>query len=97
MTVDEVVQMAASRTTDPSGYLASFVFRQSGTTGHIEARLDKSDGISPNLWKVMWTAHWRSDRGQEQRDTSADLKSLLDRFGAVDLHPSSAKSLDDVD
>jgi hypothetical protein len=96
MTVDEVLQTVAARTTDHSGHIASFVFRQYGAVGHIEARLDKSGGASPNLWKIVWTVHWRSDRGQEQRDSSTDLKTILARFGRVDLRDSSAESLDDA-
>jgi len=96
MTVDEVLQMVATRTTDQSGYIANFVFRTNAAVGHVEARLDKSAGPSPNLWKIGWIVHWRSDRGQEQRDSSTDLKSLLARFGPVDLRESSAQSLDEV-
>src|ERR1700722_5439203 len=96
MTVDELLQMVATRTTDKSGYIANFVFRTDAAIGHVEARLDKSPGPSPNLWKIVWVVPWRSDRGQEQRDSSTDLKSLLARFGLVDLRESSAKSLDEA-
>ncbi len=96
MTVNDVIQMVTTRTTDPSGHIASFVFHTVEATGFVQSQLDKSGGPSPNLWKIVWTVHWRSGRGQEQRDSSPDLKSLLTRFGRIDLEETSCESLDDL-
>jgi hypothetical protein len=96
MTIAEVEQVIASKTTDASGHIANFTFRKSGTIAHLEARLDKSGGKSPALWRIVWNLHWRSDRGQEQRDSSPDLKALLKQFGPVDLNATSARALDEL-
>jgi len=96
MTVDEAIAMTTQLTTDRSGHLASFVFRSGQTVGYVEARLDKSGGKSPALWRVLWTVHTRSAAGQEYRDSSTDPASLLSRFGAIDLKKTTAKSLDEV-
>jgi len=96
MTVDDVIQMAATRTTDQSGHIGCFVFRTKEATGHIRAQLDKGGGPTPNFWKIGWTVHWRSSQGQEQRDSSSDLKSLLIRFGRLDLEETAAESFDDL-
>jgi len=96
MTLNEVIQMVVARTTDQEGHIATFVFHSPGYVGHVDARLDKSAGLSMNLWKIIWTVHWRSDRGQEQRDSSTDVRSLLSRFGHVELRQTSAEMLDDL-
>jgi hypothetical protein len=96
MTVEEVEQSIASRTTDQSGHVGSFTFKKSGTVAYLEARLDKSAGKSPALWRIVWDLHSRSDRGQEHRDTSPNLASLLARFGPVDIQSTPAESLEEL-
>src|SRR5262245_43414033 len=96
MTIDEVEQSIANKTTDAQGHIGSFAFTKDGVVAYLEARLDKSGGKSTALWRVVWSVHWRSNRGQEHRDTSADLRTLLAHFGPIDLQSTPAESLDEL-
>lgn len=96
MTVEDALRFIGNATTDDIGHIASFVFNKAGTLGHLQARLDKSDGDSPALWKVVWTVHWRSSQGQEQRESSTDPRRLLARFGHVNLETTPSHSLEDL-
>jgi hypothetical protein len=92
MKVEDAVRMIMDRTTDRSGHIASFSFRDSKAIGFVEARLEKGVG-SPKNWKIVWHVHWRDESGQERRESSDDLSSIMSRFGPVDLEASNAKSL----
>ena len=96
MTIDEVEQAITSKTTDNHGHIGNFTFRKGGVVAFLEARLDKSAGKSPALWRILWHLHWRSDRGQEHRDSSPDLHTLLASFGPVDIKATRADSLEQV-
>jgi len=96
MTIDEVEQSITSTTTDPTGHIASFMFTKGDVVAYLEARLDKSGGKSPALWRIVWIVHWRSDRGQEHRDSSQDLHTLLAHFGPLDLQSTPVESLDEL-
>jgi hypothetical protein len=96
MTIDEVEQSITSKTTDPKGHIGSFAFKKGDVVAYVEAELDKSAGKSPALWRIVWNVHWRSGRGQEHRDTSPDLRTLLAHFGPVDLQSTPATSLEEL-
>jgi hypothetical protein len=97
MTVDQVLRNIGLMTTDSHGQIGRFSFRQGQAVGLVEARLDKSGGPSPSLWRIIWDVQWRSAQGQEQRESSPDLRAVLARFPQVDLQSSSALSLDEVE
>jgi hypothetical protein len=96
MTIEEVEQSIASKTTDSKGHIGSFAFRKGDVVAYLEAQLDKSGGKSPALWRIVWNVHWRSGRGQEHRDSSPDLRTLLAQFGHIDLQSTPAISLDEL-
>ncbi len=96
MTIDEVEQSIASKTTDAHGHIGNFTFKKGGVIAFLEARLDKSAGKSPALWRIVWNLHWRSDRGQEHRDSSPDLHTLLASFGPVDIVATPVESLEQL-
>lgn len=96
MNLNDVVNYTGSRTTDTSGHMANFVFKGPDLIGHLEARLDTSAGASPALWKILWTAHWRTDQGQVGRDRSADPHALMARFTDLRFEATPARSLDEL-
>lgn len=96
MTIDQVLQMVGTMTTDASGQIGRFSFHHANGVGQVEAVLDKSAGASAHMWRIMWSAHWRTDQGQEQRESSPDLRGLLSRFPNVNLETSQAQTLDDL-
>jgi hypothetical protein len=95
MTIEEVQSFVSNRTIDGQGRIANLMFFKGDVIAHLEARLPKNFLKMPDP-SFEWTLHWRSAKGMEQRVTSTDLKSLLARFGPVDLQLTCAESLDEI-